>query len=360
MLDFHDLSRRDFLGATSLAAGAVGLSLADALAASSSKDMRCIFLFLVGGPSQLDTWDLKPSAPANVRGPFSPIRTSVPGISIAETFPRMAKLAHHVAFVRSMHHEAAPIHETGHQLLQTGKLFREGKEAPHFGSLVSATHGRATPEAAAFVVLPKPIGYTGVSVSHGQTAGPLGASHEPLFRDVAKLPLDERYGNSTFGRACHTARRLIEQGTRFVTVNMFDTVFNETTWDCHADGGSLASSLEDYRDSLCPMFDLAYSALLEDLHMRGLLKNTLVVATGEFGRTPHLNCAGGRDHWPGVWTALFAGGPVKGGQVIGSSDRLGAEPKDRAIDPGQLAATMGSILGIETGSTSEPVKELLG
>src|SRR5207249_3963549 len=128
-----------------------------------------------------------------------------------------------------------------------------------------------------------------------------------------------RYGRNTFGQSCLLARRLVESGVRLVTVNMFDTVFNQITWDCHADGGSLASSLGDYADPLCPMFDLAYTALLEDLAQRGMLEKTLVLAMGEFGRTPQLNPRGGRDHWPGVWTVLFAGGDVRGGQVLGSS-----------------------------------------
>ena len=156
-----------------------------------------------------------------------------------------------------------------------------------------------------------------------------------------------RYGRNTFGQSCLLARRLIEGGVRLATVNMFDTVFNEVTWDCHADGGSLASNLNDYRDTLCPMFDRAYTALLEDLKQRGLLDTTLVVAMGEFGRTPQLNPRGGRDHWPGVWSVLFAGAGVRGGQVIGSSDAHGAEPKDRPVTPAEIAATVYRGLGIE-------------
>src|SRR5262249_2157753 len=138
-----------------------------------------------------------------------------------------------------------------------------------------------------------------------------------LFSPRAKRAFDiageregmrERYGMNTFGQSCLLARRLIEQGVRLVTVNMFDTVFNEITWDCHADGASLATSLDDYKEMLCPLFDRAYSALLEDLWQRGLLRTTLVLAMGEFGRTPQLNPRGGRDHWPGCWTILFAGG----------------------------------------------------
>ncbi len=139
-----------------------------------------------------------------------------------------------------------------------------------------------------------------------------------------------------------------------VTVNMFDTVFNKVTWDSHADGDSLDSCLDDYRTTLCPLFDRAYSALLEDLHQRGLLDTTLVVAMGEFGRTPCLNPRGGRDHWPGVWSILLAGGGIRGGQVIGSSDAWGAEPRERPVSPPEVAATIYHCLGIDP-ATQLPV-----
>jgi uncharacterized protein (DUF1501 family) len=169
------------------------------------------------------------------------------------------------------------------------------------------------------------------------------------------------------------ARRLVEEGVRLVTVNMFDTVFNQVTWDCHADGASLPTTLDDYKRVLCPMFDRAYTALLEDLSQRGLLRQTLVVAMGEFGRTPQLNPRGGRDHWPGVWSILFAGGGVQGGQVIGASDALAAEPKDRPISPPEVAASIYHALGIDprtrlTGPDNQqillvdaqPISELFG
>ena len=420
MLNFHSkkpvqfcdgVTRRDFLRVGSLTAGAVGLTLADtfnlqASNKSPSNDINCILLFLVGGPSQLDTWDLKPAAPSTVRGPFRPTKTNVPGIEICEHFPLMAKMADRYAVLRSVHHTSAPIHETGHQMMQTGYLARAGIEYPHYGSVVSHLKGKTPSGLPPFVVLPRPIGNTGVSVSHGQTAGYLGARHEPyfadmnfaagidpermltretlinavdgahrafdlntqardsgneqafgaLFADRAKRAFeiaDEKdavrncYGRNTFGQSCLLARRLVENGVRFVTVNMFDTVFSDVTWDCHADGGSLASNLDDYKDTLCPMFDMAYTGLLQDLQMRGMLDNTLVLAMGEFGRTPTLNPRGGRDHWPGVWSVLFAGGRVKGGQVIGSSDRQGASPQDRPITPPEIAASVYKGLGID-------------
>jgi hypothetical protein len=405
------LTRRDFLRVGALSAGTVGLSLTELLrlqqanAAPRSGEINCILLFLVGGPSQLDTWDPKPDAPDNVRGPFRPIRTNVPGIDVGEHFPLMARMADRYALVRSVHHQAAPIHETGHQLMQTGRLFRGGQEHPHYGAVLSHLRGRTASGLPPFVVLPRPLGNTGVSVSHAQGAGYLGAKHEPfvlqddgldparlaapcdllaavdgaqrtfdataalqprdgafeqavglLFAERAKKAFDlsgepddlrRRYGPNTFGQSALLARRLVEHGVRLVTVNMFDTVFNEITWDCHADGGCLATRLDDYKDTLCPMFDHAYTALLEDLKQRGLLETTLVVALGEFGRTPQLNPRGGRDHWPGVWTVLLAGGGVRGGQVVGSSDSLGAEPKDRPVTPAELAATIYKGMGID-------------
>ncbi len=406
------LTRRDFLRAGALSAGTFGLSLADLARlhafGGNSKDINCILLFLVGGPSQIDTWDPKPNAPDNIRGPFRPTRTNVPGIDIGEHFPLMAQMAHRYSIIRSVHHDAAPIHETGHQLMQTGRLFRSGQEHPHFGSVVSKLRGRS-PGLPASVVLPGPIGNTGVSVSHGQTAGYLGAAHDPfclrtepsfavgdvdparldsctglldavdtaqrvfdgdrqgddayrqafsqLFAENAKRAFDlgsermdlrARYGfDTTFGQSCLLARRLVEHGVKLVTVNMFDTVFNNITWDCHADGGALATTLDDYRTTLCPIFDQAYTALLEDLDQRGMLDNTLVVAMGEFGRTPQMNNGGGRDHWPGVWSILFAGGKVQGGQVIGSSDRHGTEPRDRPVTPAEVAASVYAGMGID-------------
>jgi hypothetical protein len=418
------LTRRDFLRVGALSAGAVGLSLSDLTRLQARparpRDFNCILLFLVGGPSQLDTWDLKPDAPDTVRGPFKPIKTNVPGVEIGEHFPLMARMAERYALVRSVHHKAAPIHETGHQMMQTGYLFRGGQEYPHYGAAVSHLRGRDASGLPPFVILPGPIANTGVSVSHGQTAGYLGAKHEPFFlradaaapgfqitdvnapagvdparlksrkalldavdgaqrafdatedsraRDNAyeqafgmifaprakqafdlaaeKDDLRARYGRNTFGQSCLLARRLVENGVRLVTVNMFDTVFNEITWDCHADGGSLAVRLDDYKETLCPMFDLAFTALLEDLKQRGLLDTTLVVAMGEFGRTPQLNPRGGRDHWPGVWSILFAGAGARGGQVIGSSDKTGGEPKDRPVTPAEVAASVYKGMGID-------------
>src|SRR6201982_3922910 len=135
----------------------------------------------------------------------------------------------------------------------------------------------------------------------------------------------ERYGRTRFGQCCLMARRLIEAGVRFVTVNMFETVFDEITWDIH--GSKPFTDIEDMAKLVIPSFDQKYSTLLEDLGERGLLSNTMVVACGEFGRTPKINPAGGRDHHPGVWSILMGGGPLKGGRIIGESDDRGYIPK---------------------------------
>jgi hypothetical protein len=429
------LRRRDFLHAGSLAA--MGLGLADMLSLQAmgatdpdKKDTNCIFLFLVGGPSQLDCWDMKPDAPAEIRGPYKPIKTNVPGIDICENFPRMAKHAEKYALIRSCYHTAAAVHDTGHQMMQTGRLFTGGVEYPHVGCVLSKLKGPKG-DVPAHVLMPHPIGNTGGNMPHGQNAGFLGKTFDPFvlnadpstpnFKVPDMLPPDyltalrvdrrknwremvdqtvsrfetsqdarlldttfhqaytlmsskkareafdlskepdnvrDRYGRNRFGQSCLLARRMIESGVRFVTVNMFETVFDEITWDIH--GSKPFSPISCYRDLVGPMYDMAYSALLQDLHDRGLLASTLVVSTGEFGRTPKVNPAGGRDHWPQCWTMMMAGGGVKGGQVIGASDEIGGAPRDTPVNPGQVAATIYRALGIPLelelpGSQGRPI-----
>jgi hypothetical protein len=193
------------------------------------------------------------------------------------------------------------------------------------------------------VVLPGPLANTGAGISQGQTAGALGAAYEPAYLRAANLSDEpeeilDAYGRNAFGRSCLKACRLVEAGVRMVTVNMFSTVFNQVSWDCH--GVRPFGTLDDYARGLLPTFDRAFSTLLDDLAGRGLLDSTLVVATGEFGRSPKLNAAGGRDHWPGVWSLAMAGGGTTGGQVIGASDAQAARPADRPVHPAELLATM--------------------
>jgi hypothetical protein len=347
-------SRRTFLRV----AGAGGLTTAlgahpGRAASLASDDRAVILLLLVGGPSQLDSFDPKPDAPSEVRGPFRSIATRVPGVRLCEHLPELARRLDRVSLVRSMHHQAAPIHETGLQLVQTGRLFQPGEEQPHFGALASEAFGARSDQAPAFAMLPGPLGSTGVSVSQGQSSGPLGPACQPwippaewITRAWQQEPTTVRaaYGASEFGRACLAARRLVERGSRVVAVNMAQTVFRAMSWDCH--GGPPFTTLDDYARVLLPTFDRAFSALIDDLEGRGRLASTLVVATGEFGRTPRINDRGGRDHWPGAWTALVAGGGVRGGQVIGATDRHGIEPATRPVAAADLSTTMAQALGL--------------
>jgi hypothetical protein len=183
-VEFCDgLKRRDFLHAGSLTAMGLGLThlfgLKAAGAVDPAKDTNCILLMLIGGPSQLDTWDMKPNAPVEIRGPYKPIKTNVPGIEISENFPRMAKHADKYSIVRSMYHTAAAVHDTGHQMMQTGRLFQGGIEHPHMGCVLTKLKGPKG-DVPAHVLLPRPIGNTGGNMPHGQNAGYLGKSFDPF------------------------------------------------------------------------------------------------------------------------------------------------------------------------------------
>jgi len=411
-------SRRSFLQAGLLAP--LGLSIGSALAAKDTAkdtDTNCIMLMLVGGPSQLDTFDMKPNAPAEVRGPFKPIPTKASGVQISEIFPLTAQHTDKFSVLRSVYHTATAVHDTGYQMMQTGRLFTGGIEHPHVGCTLGYLKG-GRGELPAHVLIPKPIGRTGGNLPHGHTAGYLGKMHDPFIlnadpstpnfkvpdllppeylsanraerrqklrdavessmstfensaaakqmddnfklayklmssakaRDAFALEKEpakvrDRYGRTRFGQSCLMARRLIEAGVRFVTVNMFETVFDELTWDIH--GSKPFTDITEMSKFIAPNFDQAYSALLEDLAERGLLKTTMVTAMGEFGRTPKINPAGGRDHHPGVWSILMGGGPLKGGQVVGESDELGYAPKTRPITTGEIAATIMQGLGLD-------------
>ncbi|MBI2805319.1 MAG: DUF1501 domain-containing protein [Planctomycetes bacterium] len=354
------LTRRGFLGRSVVAAGATAVGSAAAAQRAGGRATRCIVLFLTGGPSQLETFDPKPAAASEIRGPFASIPTSVTGIRISEHLPRLAALAHRFTIIRTVHHDGPPVHEAGMQLLQTGRLSLPGVEFPHFGAVLASFSlasgpspgGRAETSVAPFVVLPGPLGDTGINVSRGQGAGVLGSRYEPAhpgpFAGAQALTFveRERYGKTPFGDACARAVRLVEGGTRCVVVNMFETVFDRVTWDCHADRNSLRSTLDDYRRTLCPMLDRGAGRLLEELHQRGLLDETLVLIMGEFGRTPRLNANGGRDHWPGCWSILMAGGGVRGGRVIGASDRHAAEPVSRPVTCAEVVASVYNAIGV--------------
>jgi hypothetical protein len=165
--------------------------------------------------------------------------------------------------------------------------------------------------------------------------------------DLSKEPqaLREKYGMTRFGQCCLLARRLIESGVRFVTINTFLTVFDEITWDIH--GSKPFTSIEGMKNIVAPLYDRGYAALIEDLADRGLLGKTLVCNLAEFGRTPKVNPAGGRDHWPQCFTTYFAGGGVQGGRVVGASDPIGGVPADRPCEPADVAATIFHSLGFD-------------
>jgi len=416
------VTRRDFLQAGSLSA--IGLSLplwmqlrAQGAVPPEQDDRSVIMIFNLGAPSQLDTWDMKPEASAEIRGPFKPIKTASPEFDISEIFPLHAKVADKFSLVRSCFHTAAAVHDTGHQMMQTGRLFTGGINTPHAGCALTYLRGRKS-DLPAHVILPEPMGRTGGNMPHGQDAGFLGKANDPFalmadpsqpnfqvpdmlpppeigtarldrrrklraivdqtvkefeatdsaqlldsnfeaaFRlmtstqareafDLSKEPekVRERYGMTRFGQSCLLARRLIEAGVRFVTVNTFLTVFDEITWDIH--GSQPFTSIEGMRDIVAPMYDQAYSALIEDLVDRGMLDSTLVCNLAEFGRTPRINPAGGRDHWPQCWTVYFAGGGVQGGRVVGRSDAIGGVPAERPVDPSEVVATIYRSLGLD-------------
>src|SRR5262245_49364348 len=304
------LTRRDFLQVGTL--GALGFSMATLAGLKAAgavnpqqSDKSCILIFNLGAPSQLDTWDMKPDAPREIRGPFKPIRTNNPDIQISEIFPLHAKLADKFSLVRSCYHTAAAVHDTGHQMMQTGRLFTGGINTPHAGCALEFLKGRKS-ELPAHVILPEPMGPTGGNLPHGQDAGFLGKANDPfvlngdpsksdfkvpdllppaeigearlqrrrelrhvvddtmkkfeasesaklmdanfasayrlMTSDKARQAFDlnaepqkvrERYSMTRFGQCCLLARRLVEAGVRFVTINTFITVFDEITWDIH-------------------------------------------------------------------------------------------------------------------------------
>jgi hypothetical protein len=338
-------------------------------------------------------------------------------MQISEIFPKTAKHGEKFSLIRSVYHTATAVHDTGHQMMQTGRLFTGGIEHPHAGCVLGYLKGQRG-EIPAHVLVPRPIGRTGGNLPHGQTAGYLGKQYDPFvlnadpsdpkFKVPDLLPPDyisairadrrqkmrdavdgallafeknpqakqldenfnlayrlmsspqareafalekepaarrDRYGRTRFGQSCLMARRLVERGVRFVTVNMFETVFDEITWDIH--GSKPFTDITEMAKLVAPNFDQAFSTLLEDLKERGLLETTIVTAMGEFGRTPKINPAGGRDHHPGVWTIIMGGGPIKGGRVIGESDELGYIPKTRPVTPAEVAATLYQGLGFD-------------
>jgi hypothetical protein len=393
--------RREFLKVGALSAFGLtlsGLLRAEALVpAASRRPISCILLWMGGGPSQLDTFDPKPDAPAEIRGEFGTVRTSIPGVHVSELLPRMATRLDKYSLLRSV---TSPDngHETATHYCLTGYKFTPAVEYPSYGSVLTRELG-GNSEMPPYVLLGGyPFGYGGAGYMGG-TYNPFtidGDVGAPNFRvrdvslpggvqmervkrrqsllaaidvfqkqveasevrtmdsfyerayalvtspraklafqlDLEPPPVRERYGTSRFGHSCLLARRLVEAGVRFVTINW-------GAWDTHQD------NFKSLRGSL-PQLDLAYSALLDDLHARGLLESTLVIWMGEFGRTPKVNPSAGRDHWAQAMSVCMGGGGVKTGLVIGETNERSEEPKTRPIRVEDVAATIYRALGIDS------------
>lgn len=396
--------RRDFLRVGSL--GLLGginlpqlLRAADAQKPANAKAQSCILLWLEGGPSQMDTWDPKPSSA------FKPISTNVPGIQVSELLPKLSKRMDKLAVVRSMHTRGND-HPQGTHYAITGHEPNPAMHFPSLGAIISKESGprngipanvlvpqwernrqyeeyfragflgpdydpMALPDPSqkgfevADLSLPKSVServvhsrqdllkivdrryrslYEGAEHANmdGFTAQATKMLLNPSVRDAFDLGKEpdkvrERYGRDTVGQSVLLARRLVEAGARFVTA----AGFHSNSWDTHAKND------EGHRDRLCPPLDRTLSVLLDDLQERGLLESTVVLAMGEFGRTPFVNPDLGRDHWPTCWSLVLGGGGIKGGQVIGSSDENGAYVTSRATSMGDIFATIYKAFGID-------------
>ncbi len=407
------VDRRNFLRVGGLAT--FGLSLPQLLQAEATqpavarKDVNCILLWMGGGPSNIDTFDMKPDAPAEYRGEFRPIDSNLPGLSVCEHLPLMAKQMDKVCLLRSVSHTESGDHTAANHYMLTGYPQRpdpSGQPAnsliyPAYGSVVSRERGWQNSLPPYVVLTGKPAGYMG-SGYLGSAYSPLtikADANEPKFavQDVSipdvvgadrtsrrrtmlseldqwqrltdrkleplvdrdrfyqqaydlitsssakrAFQLDDepaavrdRYGRHRFGQSALLARRLIEAGVRFVTVETH-------WWDTHQ------NNFKDLRDSRLPNVDQFWSALLEDLDQRGLLKTTLVVWMGEFGRTPKVNGAAGRDHWAPTSTICLSGAGVKHGTIIGQTDANCAYPVGTSHSTHDFAATIYRLLGIDS------------
>ncbi|HWE38589.1 MAG TPA: DUF1501 domain-containing protein [Isosphaeraceae bacterium] len=426
------LSRRGLLRVGT--AGFAGLNLPALLRASESSTIaprakHVIFLHQFGGPSHLDTFDMKPDAPDGIRGEFRPIASDVPTLRVTEHLPRLSKVLGRFAQVRSVqhrmknHNSATYYSLTGHAPPLDDIRLRDTQELyPAYGSTVAKLRPVDDP------ALPTSVAYPYVlrdgSVTPGQTASFLGKAYDPFFigrnpnasdfrlpelslpDDLPLARLDDRrgllkmldrqgelletsatargidafydraltmlaspkvkrafdlsqepdrlrdaYGRTPYGQSCLLARRLVEAGVRFVTVYYSASIGNSGKgagggWDTHGE------NFHHLKDRLLPITDQTLPTFIEDMAARGLLDETLIVWMGEFGRTPRVATtkqfgANGRDHWPFCYTALLAGGGVRGGAVYGSSDRIGAYPATDPVRPDDLAATMFWALGLD-------------
>ena len=413
-LDHQFMERRDFLRVGSLSLLGMGLSqylqLKNVMAAAGlavekqAKAQSVILLFLEGGPSQVDTFDPKPNSS------FRPISTNVPGIQVSELLPKMARHMDKLAIIRSLHHTETN-HDGGFHFALTGHEPTAAMQFPSLGSMITKELGPRNqvpahiyapdvmfPEMfnSAFLgaqydpmILPDPsqkdFEVTDLSLPKSLTVERIQERRSYLkmidqlyrqkeemaeyadrdtFRDQAlrmllspdvKSAFDlsqesektkDAYGRYGFGQSVLLARRLAEAGCRFVTA----AGYGGNAWDTHG-LGSGGENDKDHRDRLCPTFDQTFSTLLEDLEQRGLLESTIVLAMGEFGRTPDINQLNGRDHWPWVYSVVLGGGGIRGGYAIGTSDEQGAYPAERPMGMGDIFATIYKAMGIDWTKT---------
>jgi hypothetical protein len=397
------ISRREILQVAGL--GLLGLALPDWLRArerqAGTRDVSCIFLWLDGGPSHFETFDPKPNTPDTIRGPYGVIPTRASGIRISELLPLLAQHMDQCALIRSLTHgidSHSPIPMlTGFTGVTTTygavvtRLKGHTRDLPpyvHLGSKLAVGGGalgaaydpvEVRDPSGSKVELPQlklPADLTAdrfrqrrellsaLDTLRGQLhAGEAVEKMDTFYQraiDILtstrvreafdltreKEELRNRYGANFFGQSCLLARRLVEAGTRFVQIKWYDGPAFDG-WDVH---GADLPGMARMEQHLCPRLDQGLSALLGDLKERGLLSSTLVVATGEFGRTPRINRFGARDHWPHCFSVLLAGGGVPGGVVVGASDREGAYPANNPVRPPDLAATLYRLLGIDTNT----------
>lgn len=444
-LSLHTSSRRSFLRAGALGVG--GLTLADLLKLQAHGAVRpsaagsnVILFWLSGGPGHMETWDPKPLAPAEYRGPFGAIDTSVAGMQFGELLPEQARIADKLTVVRTVKHGSGDHTKGNHWMLTgfEGPAFNapdnRQQRRPAIGSAVARVRGANSSGMPPYVGVPhlrggtdnlfhyasylgggwnpfvvnsdpneKDYGVKNLTLAGDLTlqriagrrelmsdldriranADPMlddldehqQAAFDMLTSDRAREAFDvtqesdslrDRYGRHTFGQSSLVARRLVENGVTFVTVNC-------VPWDHHGSPGQYKT--EEGARLLIPPLDRAIAALVEDLIERGLYDKTLIVAMGEFGRTPRMNANAGRDHWGNTFSVLFGGGGLKMGQTIGRSSARGEQVVDRPFDPQDVAATIYHHLGINSQSVSfldhsgrpltlldrgEPIRELIG
>jgi uncharacterized protein (DUF1501 family) len=371
------VSRRGFLAAGSVSV--VGLSAAERAArlkaqlGRSSRTVVCVIMN--GGASQLETFDPKPEAPREIRGSYRAIDTAVPGMQLCDLLPRLAQRAKSFSLIRSLYHNSAPIHETGLQFLQAGALANRLEQPLAFGAqLQRTTSTSGSFPVPAYVVTPNRFAVSARSPYSGDGGDP-AIVDDGLIRTAAEgevtrafpkgfedqpYAIQDSYGRTHFGKRMWAARQLVEHGATWITVNLFDRLDGQATWDAHG-AASAPATLADYGHTLCPQFDRAMSAFIDDLITTGLWHDVMVVCTGEMGRTPKINRKGGRDHWVRCWSALIAGGGIPGGTVIGQSDSQAAEPVDRPIHVRDLAAAAFASAGGSLDLTSanrDPLPEI--